>query len=180
MDSFQTKKNEYLREISKLVLSRGIAYCSLKKMAETAATSDRMLMHYFKDKNEILTLALKNISQDMLLLLSRSPVGELNYKELVLFLKESIRSSTIKPYLDLWFELIYLASGNKEPYHSIAREIGDSYWNWIIKIYTPTCNEDKESMAALLFTLTEGIVMLDKMGMSDKGDSAVNTILNTL
>lgn len=177
MDSFQIKKNEYLADISKLMLSKGIGYCSLKKMAEASSTSDRMLMHYFKDKNEIMILSLKIISNDLIKLLNSDTEKKLPFEVFIEVIKEATRSSIIRPYLDLWFELIHLASEKQEPYHSIAREIGDSYWAWILSMYQPKKGEDQETMTALLFALTEGLVMLDKMGMRDKSDLALHAIL---
>lgn len=177
MDNYAVKKQEYLVQIAQFILSHGISSCSLKKMAEYASTSDRMLMHYFKDKDEILTLALKRISQDMFQQLNAVPKLEFCFEEFVPFLIKAIRSDQFKPYLDLWFELIHLASCEKEPYSSISKEIGDSYWNWILSMHKPSANDDKASLTALLFMFTEGLVMLDKMGMREKSDIAVKAML---
>lgn len=177
MDNFQKKKYDYVIEISKLVLSKGIAYCSLKKMAEAASTSDRMLMHYFKDKDEILSLSLNVISQEMIQLLSNAEQQAMTFDALVGLLSVSVQNGALKPYLNLWFELISLAGGKLEPYHSIANAIGSSYWDWILSVYEPKAGEDKEAMTALLFTFTEGLVMLDKMGLNEQSELAVQTML---
>ena len=177
MDNFSIKKNDYLVEISKFMLIHGISSCSLKKMAEAASTSDRMLMHYFKDKDEIVLLALKRISQDMFQLLDHGPKHEFAFEEFVPFLIQSIKNTQYKPYFDIWFELVHLASNGKEPYRAISEEIGKTYWHWILSSSKPAANEDKERMASLLFAFIEGCVLLCKMGMHDKVDVATDVLL---
>ena len=146
-------------------------------MAEAASTSDRMLMHYFKDKDEILTLALNRISQEMFHLLNNGSRPMLDFEELVSLLIESIKNNQFKPYLDIWFELVHLASDGKEPYSTISKDIGKTYWNWLLSSYKPKPNEDLEQMASLIFAFIEGGVLLYKMGMDNHVDMAMEGLL---
>lgn len=176
MDSFTLKKNEYLSRIARFILANGINESSLKKMAEAAETSDRMLMHYFKDKEEIMTLALKSISQELISLLTNDPTLCLDFEEFISFIYHAVSDARMKPYLNLWFELIHLGSNEKEPYWSISKEIGETYWQWLLHTYNPSISVGKEQMVALIYAITEGFVFLDKIGMADKMELALDGI----
>jgi len=176
MDSFNSKKALYVELIAGHIMKYGIKDSSLKKMAESASTSDRMLMHYFKDKEEILTLALNYINQELIDLLERNSNMSLNFEEFVVFLNQATKNDQFKPYLNLWFELIHLASDEKEPYFSVSKSIGESYWEWLVKMYIPQDNEDKHAWVSLLYAITEGFVFLDRIGMTEKTDAAVGVL----
>lgn len=177
MDSFSLKKQDYVVRIAGYMLTHGISACSLKKMAEAASTSDRMLMHYFKDKDEIMLLALSHISQDMIALLNSNPDLRLRFEAFIPFLLESIESEYFKPYFDIWFELIHLASVQPVPYAAMAKKIGDTYWEWLIKTNRVESEEQLEEKTALIFAFVEGLVLLNKMGMQDQGKLAASAML---
>ncbi len=177
MDNFNFKKMVYTEKIADYILKNGIAESSLKKMAKAASTSDRMLMHYFTDKEEIMCLTLKYISQNFIEILDSYSESNLRFEELVYFIYNAIKDPQLRKYLNIWFELIHLASDEKEPYYSISKNIGESYWKWISNIYSPTNNEDKDTIASLVFTFTEGALLLDKMGMTDKIESALEALM---
>ena len=177
MDNFSKKKEAYIERIAGYILQNGINESSLKKMADAALTSDRMLMHYFKDKEEILNLTLMQISQDFISLLNSDPQLKLGFDEFVIFLGEAIKDNRVRPYLNLWLELIHLASNGKDPYFAVSKKIGETYWGWLLQVYRPAVNEDKNRMAALIYALTEGFVFLDKIDMGDKIDLALEAIL---
>ncbi len=180
MDSFSLKKQDYVVRIAGFMLEQGISACSLKKMAEAASTSDRMLMHYFKDKDEIMLLALSHISQEMMALLMSNPNLRLSFEAFIPFLLESIENEHFKPYFDIWFELIHLASVQSIPYASVAKEIGDTYWQWLIRTNIVDSEEWLEEKTALLFAFVEGLVLLNKMGMHDKGKLAATAMLQLI
>lgn len=69
VDKFEQKRQDYTHRIAQATLASSIKEMSLKKMATAAGTSDRMLMHYFKDKQDIETAVLTAISRELIELL---------------------------------------------------------------------------------------------------------------
>ena len=177
MDKFEQKRQDYTHHIAQATLASSIKEMSLKKMATAAGTSDRMLMHYFKDKQDIETAVLTAISQELIELLQQ-PDLKLEFTAFVRFLRQAIDEPRIKPYLNLWFEITHLATRQGEPYTSITRTIGESFDNWIKQIYVPAEGEDVEQQTALLFVFTEGLVVLNKIGLQERMDAAVEAMID--
>ena len=177
MDKFELKRQAYTAKIAEYVLHHGISGASLRKMADAAATSDRMLMHYFKDKSDIETRVLTAISEELMDLLNENLTLRLGFRDFLLFIREAIKDQRIKPYLNLWFEVTHLATGNKEPYVTVMQEIGKSFEQWIDRVYAPTPDENGPQLAALLFVITEGLVVLDRIEMPDRMVRAIDGMI---
>ena len=179
MSNFEDKQQHYIEAIAAYVLDAGIKGASLKRMAEAAGTSDRMLMHYFKDKHEIETLVLTAISEDLIRLLNQGEGRTLAFRELLLLLNEALQSETVRPYLDLWFEITSLASGGQEPYATVTTNIGQSFWEWLMSVFEAddTIPIERDALVSLLFVVTEGLVVLDKARLAPQMKLAVEALL---
>ena len=65
------------------------------------------------------------------------------------------------PFLRLWLELAALSAAGEEPYRSIARQIGDDFYQWLASALKVEEEEERTPMAALAFAAIEGFVFLD-------------------
>lgn len=180
MNNFTEKQQQYIRAIADHILVEGIQKTSLKNMAQAAGTSDRMLMHYFKDKLEIEKLVLTLISEDLIKLLHQDSERMYSFQELLLLLKNAVQSEEVRPYLNLWFEITHLSSGETEPYATVTKRIGHSFWEWMRSVYKEDelVQIEADSLVSLLIVMTEGLVVLDKAQLIPQMQLAVDALLH--
>lgn len=176
MESFELKKEKYIERISEYVLVNGISDSSLKKMAEAALTSDRMLMHYFKDKSEIMVHVLNTLNRQLICLLGGNSQLRMEFSDCLHYINQALKEPSFGPYLNLWFEIVHLSSKGEEPYVSIGKEIGETYMEWLKTIYQPKETENYEGMTSLLYALTEGFVFLNKINMNNRITLAIGAL----
>lgn len=58
MRKADTRRQQILERLADHVLAHGMQAASLRPLAAAAGTSDRMLLHYFADKEELITATL--------------------------------------------------------------------------------------------------------------------------
>src|SRR4249920_1160376 len=89
------------------VLSEGLAAGTLRPLAAAAGTSDRMLLYYFADKDELLTATLNRIATRMIVQLDGSiPVEPRRpFPVLLQQVWAALASESLQPFMPLWLEL---------------------------------------------------------------------------
>ncbi len=172
MEKTEIKRQLILNQIADYLLASGMKDSSLRQLAVVVGTSDRMLLHYFADKEEMMTAALNLVATRMIELLESTRSGPLPYQILVPYLAGMIKDPGVRPYLRLWLELTALSTSS-EVYRLIARQICDSFYSWIALSLKVENNEEHESMAALALATIEGFVLLDALGCGAKVTSAL-------
>src|SRR5271154_452143 len=82
------------------VLSEGLAAATLRPLAAAAGTSDRMLLYYFADKDELLTATLARIATRMTAQLDHAiPIGPLrSFPVLLEEVWTALSSESLKPF----------------------------------------------------------------------------------
>lgn len=176
MKKFDLKKHAILEVLSKYILENGIKIASLRNMAEAASTSDRMLLHYFKDKEEIMTLTLAFITEKFIEILEKTRVKKMSFKDLMPYLYGSIKTIELKPYIRLCLELISLSANKDEPYYSIARQIGDTFYEWIDKAIIIKDHNEREEILSMALVTVEGFVVLNALGFDCRIEKAMSRI----
>ncbi len=87
------------------VLAHGLTASSLRPLAKAAATSDRMLLYYFKDKNEIVAATLECISARMVVLMGpRTASTPQSFTALRAQLAGIVLDPVFWPYMRVWLE----------------------------------------------------------------------------
>ena len=71
-----TKRADIIERLTAYVLAQGLSASSLRPLAKAAGTSDRMLLYYFKDKAEIITAVLEQISAQLVEMVSAHTAAE--------------------------------------------------------------------------------------------------------
>ena len=59
------RQAQLVEQIAEHLLAHGLADCGLRRLAEVAGTSDRMLLYYFQSKDALLAAVLKQISSSL-------------------------------------------------------------------------------------------------------------------
>lgn len=160
------------------LLQHGLGAATLRALASAAGTSDRMLLHYFADKQEILRATLDEVAAQFMAGLRTLTPGRLSQPDLTAFLARLVGQATFAPYTTIWLELAALAERVGEPYREIAARIGEGYLQWIKETLDAPA-EAVEGQAAELLAFVEGVVVLHSVGMRRESGRAVLHHLRT-
>jgi len=158
------------------VLAHGLQAASLRALAAAAGTSDRMLLHYFEDKEEMLTATLAEVNQRLLQMLESARGDALPQDALLMKLSTMLADEHVKPYLQLWLELAARASRHEEPYLKVSRAIGEGFLAWIAASLKVRRESEREATAARTLATLEGLVLLDAIGLKDGVASAIGSL----
>jgi AcrR family transcriptional regulator len=164
MKKTEIRKKNVLEMVADHLLAQGLKGASLRKMAEAAGTSDRMLLHYFADKEELMTGALALVTGRLVRILESARSEQLPFRIFLPHLAEMMKDPHVRPYLKLSLELVALAADEKEPYRAIALKIWNDFLDWIAAALKVESEEDRMPLAALAFATTEGFMLLDALG----------------
>src|SRR5215468_1320485 len=66
------RREAAIERMAEYVLSEGLGAATLRPLAAAAGTSDRMLLYYFADKDELLAATLDRIAARMIVQLNRA------------------------------------------------------------------------------------------------------------
>jgi AcrR family transcriptional regulator len=165
-----------LARIADHMLQHGLALSSLRALARTAGTSDRMLLYYFADKDEIIVAALGEITVGFASVLTSALEGRGKRRPDVLLsdLAAVMRSGAARPYLRLWLELSVLAARGEEPYRSVAGRMADGFVAMVAHALDIDEAARHETAARLVATM-DGVLLLDCVGRESLGTAALTS-----
>jgi len=158
------KRADIIRKLADHLLLEGMRGASLRQMAKAAGTSDRMLLHYFADKDELMAMTLAEVAQRFNRLLDMAKSEPAPFQELVEQLAGMVNHPEVKSYLRLWLELAASAAGGDEAHRAIASKIFDGYFAWVASAIHVEQEEVRAPLAALAVATVEGFVLLDAFG----------------
>lgn len=173
MKKSDIKRQTIIKLMADFILANSLQAASLRNLAEAAKTSDRMLLHYFKDKEEILTITLNFISNNLIEILENTRTKQMPINDLAPYLYQAIKSPQLKPYLRLWLELIAIAAKKENPFYTIARQICDSFWNWVNSTIYVDIEAEREQKSSIVMAIIEGFVILDSIDYDSRIVSAL-------
>ncbi|RSK26095.1 TetR/AcrR family transcriptional regulator [Bacillus sp. HMF5848] len=176
MKKGEKKRHEIIEKTADYILLNGLQAASLRNLAKAAETSDRMLLHYFNDKAELLTAVLSFISKRLVHMLHNTEMEKLSFQNLVPYLYKLMQDPQVRPYMKLYIELIAVASKGSDPFNSVAKEILDIFYEFYIEVIQVEEGENKEQMAALALVTIEGIALLDALGDDVRIKKAIDAI----
>lgn len=150
------------------VLAHGLAAASLRALAAAAATSDRMLLYYFKDKAEIIGATLACVAARMRPLLDAAARPEpQGFTQLRDALVPLLFDPAAWPYLRVWLELASRSAAGDPIYRAVGEAIGRGFLAWgTTQLAGPTPAARAATAAKLLVTI-EGMVVLKSLGLDD-------------
>jgi AcrR family transcriptional regulator len=167
------RRQQLLELMADHVLAYGLQSASLRPLAAAVGTSDRMLLHYFIDKEALITATLELVTRRLIAILENTRANPIPFQNLLPHLAQLMKTPQIQPYLRLWLELVTYAAGEKEPFRSIARNIGDTFLSWIASTISVEREEEREPLAALALAIVEGFLIFDALGDDSKVTGAL-------
>lgn len=154
------------------LLREGLGGASLRSLAAAAETSDRMLLYYFADKDELLTATLAEVAARLTRLLDAAGTSPRPFPVLLAEVWAAVRSPGLQPYMRLWIELAGRAGRGDEPYFGVAGQIADGFHAWAARRLQVARETDRVPLAALLLATVDGLSLLDAAGRGALADSA--------
>ncbi|WP_304172000.1 TetR/AcrR family transcriptional regulator [Phenylobacterium aquaticum] len=155
------------------LLAEGLAGASLRPLAKAAGISDRMLLYYFADKEEVLSLTLLTIAgrlQGDLAAVSSEPVSP---RALAPVLWGVLQGPSMKPVMALWLELAAAAARGQEPFVRIGTQIGEGFLDWVEARLAVAPGVDRRATAALVLGVIDGLVMMGGVGQAALAERAL-------
>jgi AcrR family transcriptional regulator len=163
MEKTEVKRQFIVEKIADHLLVHGLKGASLRKIAAAVGMSDRMLLHYFANKEEMMTGALTQVTVRLVRILESAHLGQMPFQVLLPQLATMMKDPHVRPYLRLSLELVALATEKKDSYGDIARKIWNDFFSWIAATIQVKREKDRTPLAALAFATTEGFMLLDAL-----------------
>jgi AcrR family transcriptional regulator len=157
------------------VLAEGLGAATLRPLAAAAGTSDRMLLYYFADKEELLTATLNRIAARMMAQLDGAiPVEPLKpFSALLEQVWAAMASESLQPFMPLWLDLASGAARGLHPHRAIAGEIADGFLAWVTARLQPESDGEPSLLAPLFLSSIEGMYLLKAIGRSALANAAL-------
>jgi AcrR family transcriptional regulator len=156
------------------VLSEGLGAATLRPLAAAAGTSDRMLLYYFVDKDELLTATLDRIATRMIVQLDRAiPIEPPRpFSVLLEQVWAALTSENLQPFMPLWLDLASGAARGLQPHRDVAGQIADGFLAWVTVRLQPESDGEPPLLAPLFIASIEGMYLLKAIGRPALADSA--------
>jgi AcrR family transcriptional regulator len=177
MERTQQKRRLLTEQMADHLLQYGFAAFTLRSLGAATGTSDRMLLHYFADKNDLLAATLTLVAERLLSSLQRLQPDKMGQQELIGFLAGLLNSPEITPYTNLWLELTAVAIREGEPYRTVAGQIAVAFLDWIKAHLAFEDATGNEEAAAFILTFVEGLVLLNAIAQADEASRALGWAL---
>lgn len=179
MSETESRREVLLEKMADHLLAEGLQGSSLRPLAAAAGTSDRMLLHYFENKAELLSSTLVVVTRRLATLLDSARQDRMSIAELLGYLAAMMKEPVVRPYLRLSLELTAAAARDEEPGRKAARAVYEEFERWIDSCLLVDEAEQRESSLALVLALVEGLVVLDALGFDAQIDDAIHRVSKT-
>jgi AcrR family transcriptional regulator len=157
MDKVTAKKAQIIEQITHYLIAHGMADIGLRKLADVAGTSDRMLIYYFETKDALIGQVLEAIAAGFTTqldaLLGQHPRSANVLRAELLALGSTAQFQVV---IQLWFEVVGLAARGQEPFATNAAAIAENWFAWMESRLV----EVERDQALALFAEIEGQLML--------------------
>jgi AcrR family transcriptional regulator len=163
-----TKRADIIQRLTAYVLAQGLSASSLRPLAKAAGTSDRMLLYYFKDKSEIITAVLEQISAQLVEMVSAHAAAEpLPVDVLRRKLAGIVFEDALWPYMRIWLDVAARAAMGDPFYRAVGEQIGRGFLEWGKAQLQSDSEAQRDIDAARLLVSIEGMLFLKSIGLDD-------------
>lgn len=166
-------KEVLLAGLATHVLAHGLNTASLRPMAASVGTSDRMLIYHFGNKDALMAALLEYLAQEMAAGLD-AVLPERRYDSeaaLVAAIVTLMRTSEVRPYMRVWFDIVSATGGGQTQPPEIGKKILSIYLEWIARRHPAG---DVGAPRAL--ALVEGLLVIEAVGHSGLVDQVLGTL----
>ena len=173
MANRQAQRERVIQALADHLLCHGLGANSLRQLATAAGTSDRMLLYYFKDKAEIMSVVLDRIAGRFAEALDQAmPPERLPPEQLLVRASALVRTPEMRPTMRLWLDMVAAAARQEPPFPAIATDLLRQLMDWVETRLAGPEGPARRQRAALLLAIIDGIVLFEMKGGSDEADAA--------
>lgn len=158
------------------VLAEGLGTATLRSLAAAAGTSDRMLLYYFANKDELLAATLDRVAVRMVVALDEAipAVPQQFFAALLDKAWIALTSERLQPFMPLWLDLAAGAARGLQPHREIAGRIADGFLSWVTIRLLPQEDGEQSTMAPLFLAVIEGAYLLGALGLDPIATIAID------
>ncbi len=179
MSKRDTKRAEIVGKLASHFLDVGLGDTGVRRLAEVAGTSDRMLLYYFETKDEILAAVLSEIGGGFTEVLDTIFGTELlRPGDAVAKIWEMVRDEATAGQLRLWLDLSSRASRGDLFFGAIVEEMAEGWIVWLSGMLEVP-DAEKRPLAELIMSAIDGQMVLFPTDLT-KGDAAVAKLVELL
>jgi AcrR family transcriptional regulator len=169
------RREAAIERMADFILAEGLAAATLRPLAAAVGTSDRMLLYYFSNKDDLLAATLAKIAARMIAQLDHAiPVGSRRtFSVLLEQVWTALASDSLRPFVPLWLDLASAAARGLQPHRDIAGEIADGFHDWVAVRLHAKGDVEAASSARLFLAAIEGMYLLTAIGREEFAHSAL-------
>jgi AcrR family transcriptional regulator len=174
----EDRRGTVIERMADYVLSEGLGAATLRPLATAAGTSDRMLLYYFANKDEILAATLERVATRMTAQLDSAIPAEppRPFPVLLEQVWAAMASEGLKPFMPLWLDLAAGAARGLQPHRDVAGAIADGFLAWVTIRLKPENDGAPSALAPLFMASIEGLYLLTAIGRGALSDLAVTEL----
>ncbi len=173
------KRAEIVSTLAGHVLEAGLGDIGLRKLARVAGTSDRMLLYYFANKEELVAEVLREIAigleQSLDPFVGSDPLPPAQVLEIMW---STLKGSAFESHLRLWLDLSSRAARSDALLADIVADVRDGWIAWISSLIDAPPSR-KETIAALMMAAVDGQLVLYPTELA-RGDAAIRELVSLL
>ena len=171
----EDKRAEVTERLASHLLGTGLSDTGLRKLAEIAGTSDRMLLYYFDNKDELLAAVLGHIADSMntalVDLFGKQPRPP---AEMLQQLWQVACQPDFASHLHLWLELSSRAGRGDAMAMAVVSRISTSWTQWLASLLDAP-ETDRIALANLMLAVVDGQLVMFPDQLS-RGDAAISLL----
>ncbi|MDO8909898.1 MAG: TetR/AcrR family transcriptional regulator [Pseudohongiella sp.] len=176
MGKKENRRAEVIDLLAVHFLETGLGDTGLRRLAEVAGSSDRMLLYYFDNKDELVAAVLAHIAGGLTAALNELFGTTPKTPDTILkTLWEAAKSEAFKPHLRLWLDLSTHANRGDPLLLAIVRQISEGWIEWMANLLAVP-EPEKKAVAALILAAVDGQLVLFP-GEIARGDAAIQQLV---
>lgn len=155
----EKQRTEATLKIADYLLAEGLARTGVRQLAAAAGISDRMLLYYFKSKDEVMLAALGSLAGRLTATLNDAIPQDAALMPGALFdiASELLDREDVRGFMTLWLEATAASVRNVSPYPMIAKAITDGFLGWMETRLKTRPGSSPSEDAAMLMGMLDGL-----------------------
>lgn len=175
----QLRRDAVLEGVVDHVLEHGIGNASLRSLAAAVGTSDRMLLYYFSNKDELMLEVFSRVVERQATLLDKIlPSGPQSFEVLLARMWEILKAPDYAPYMRIWYDALGRASQGEDLYRTLTSRVVDLWFEWFEPHSAAPLKSRREEIAAVIASAC-GLVMLRYLGREQDATNAARRLTRT-
>jgi len=156
----ERKRQEIIEAGTGFLLDNGLYEFSLRPFAHYLDTSDRMVLHYFKDKDELLYELLSHLMEKTLGAVAADSTQKLPVEAFVDIIPILAGDESNKKFFRLWIELCGYSATRMPLSEDFTDRIFDMFKSWLRSKINFGSAADQEGLLSLLIIHIEGSIVV--------------------